>query len=156
MSAGKAPIEVFIENEAGSLTKCTYDETSLELLNTATVSSPYPYPYGFVRGTLSGDGDSVDCFIVTDAPLKSGDRIACEPLYLLEQIEDGEIDHKVLAICTNDAGVISDEAVAKIRDFILTVFEHIPNKSMQLGALCGAEDAWAYIDACRECRGPVS
>jgi inorganic pyrophosphatase len=35
--------------------------------------------------------------VLTTALLRSGAVVACEPLGLLEQIEDGEVDHKVLA-----------------------------------------------------------
>ena len=62
------------------------------------VSAAYPFPYGFVVGTKAGDGDAADCFVLTARNLVSGTATDCEPVGLLEQIEDGEVDHKVLAV----------------------------------------------------------
>src|SRR5262245_43111138 len=103
-------MRVFIENEAGSRIKNTYDEQMLALVRSAEVSAAYPYPYGFAIGTKSGDGDAVDCFVVTDRPLASGSVVECEPVALLEQVEDGEIDHKVLAALPGSQHAI-DEAI---------------------------------------------
>ncbi len=63
-------MRVLIENEAGSRTKNTYDERTLAFVRSAQVSAAYPFPYGFAVGTKSGDGDAVDCFVLTDEPLK--------------------------------------------------------------------------------------
>jgi hypothetical protein len=87
MTAPNHTIKVFIENEAGSSIKNTYDEKTLELIGSAEVARPYPYPYGFVLDTLSGDGDCVDCFVVTEKALRSGDMVACSPVHLLQQHE---------------------------------------------------------------------
>ena len=94
---------VFIENEAGSTTKHHHDEKALTLLHTEEVSRPYPYPYGFVLNTTSGDGDNVDCFVLTDKPLKTGETLEVVPVGFLEQftVEDGgpdQVDHNVLAV----------------------------------------------------------
>ncbi len=80
-------MKVFIENEAGSDQKNLYNEKTLEYRKTVTVSRKYPYPYGFILDTSSGDGDNLDCFIITDKALKSGQIIECEPIGLMEQLE---------------------------------------------------------------------
>lgn len=53
-------MKVFIENEAGSDQKNIYDEKALEYKRSHTISRKYPYPYGFILKTTSGDGDNVD------------------------------------------------------------------------------------------------
>ncbi len=82
-------MKVFIENEAGSNKKNLYDEQTFEFRQTLTVSRPYPFPYGFIIGTTSGDGDSIDCFVITEQKLKPGQIVECEPIGLMEQTEDG-------------------------------------------------------------------
>ena len=77
-------MKVFIENEAGSNQKNLYNEKILEYRKTVTVSRKYPYPYGFILDTTSGDDDNVDAFIITDKPLKSGQIIECKPVGLME------------------------------------------------------------------------
>ncbi|HSG66589.1 MAG TPA: inorganic diphosphatase, partial [Gammaproteobacteria bacterium] len=91
-------MRVFIENEAGSRRKNTYDARTLRHLGSAEVSAAYPFAYGFVIGTSGDDGDAVDCFVVSERRLASGEQVECEPIALLEQVEDGEFDHKVVAV----------------------------------------------------------
>ena len=148
MAASSPTFQVFVENEAGSPTKNTYDETTLKLVGSEKVAAPYPYHYGFVLNTRSGDGDAVDCFVVTDRALHSGDVVECSPVHLLEQIEDGEVDHKVLCVPAGSQAVIEDGAVATIRAFVAAVFAHIPGKRMQTGSLLGKAEAVRYVRAC--------
>ncbi len=110
-------MRVFIENEAGSRRKNIYDERTLAHLRSVEVSAAYPFPYGFVLGTISGDGDAVDCFVLTETPLRSGTIVECEPVGLLEQIEDGEIDHKVLAVLPGTDARLDAATLAAAEDF---------------------------------------
>jgi len=142
-------MQVFIENEAGSRQKNTYDEHTLAHLRSDTVSRAYPFPYGFVLGTRSGDGDAVDCFVVTRDALASGATVACDPVALLEQVEDGEIDHKILAVPAGAKADIGDDVVDALTDFISGVFAHVPGKQMRIGRLLDREAAEAYVTACR-------
>ena len=140
-------MRIFIENDAGSRRKNTYDETTLAYLHSAEVSVAYPYPYGFVPGTRGEDGDAVDCFVLTATPLRSGAIVECEPIGLIEQIEDGEIDHKVLAVLPGESADL-DRAVARISEFVMAVFAHIPGKDMRVGPLRDAAAARAYVTRC--------
>ena len=142
MTQNEFTFDVFIENEAGSMTKNTYNEETLAHLGARTVAAPYPFPYGFVRHTKSGDGDALDCFVVTQRPLSSGETVRCVAIHLLEQIEDGARDHKILAIPTSDDGAhIDGDQVDAIRRFIMRVFSDVPGKRMELGGLLNAEAA---------------
>lgn len=141
-------IDVFVENEAGTTTKRTYDPTTMEVSRTQTVSKPYPFAYGFVPNTISGDGDSVDCFVITSRNLVGGETILCVPMHLLEQIEDEEVDHKILCVPVDEPRAIEANQVDQIRSFISGVFSHIPGKNMQLGALRDADAAWDYLHHC--------
>ncbi len=138
-------MRVLIENEAGSKTKNTYDERTLAFVRSAQVSAAYPFPYGFAVGTKSGDGDAVDCFVLTDKPLASGSVIECEPLALLEQIEDGEIDHKVLAALSDESPIVDEAVLAALKDFAANVFAHVPNKTMRIGRLLDGQAAEAFL-----------
>jgi len=53
-------LRVFIQDEAGSRSKHLHNAKTLELLGTREVSCAYPYAYGFVPDTPSGDGDNRD------------------------------------------------------------------------------------------------
>ncbi|MFY9686179.1 MAG: inorganic diphosphatase [Pseudolabrys sp.] len=143
-------MQVFIENQAGSRRKNIYDERTLRHLRTVDVSASYPYPYGFVIGTVSGDDDAVDCFVLTSEPLTAGTMLECDPIGLLEQVEDGEIDHKVLAVPSGGSATIDDAVVAALKEFVSGVFSHIPDKRMEIGRLLDRDAAESYL---RQCRG---
>jgi len=143
-------LRVFIENEAGSRRKNIYDERTLTYLRTVEVSRPYPFPYGFVIGTRSGDGDCVDCFVLTTGTLSSGTIIECNPIGLLEQVEDGEVDHKVLAVLVGERIALDDVVAASIKRFITEAFAHVPGKRMDIGRLLPRPAAEAYVQSCRD------
>ena len=153
-------MKVFIENEAATDQKNLYNEKTLEHKKTVTVSRKYPYPYGFILNTTSGDGDNVDAFIITDKELKAGQIVECEPIGLMEQMEKSwdeskgdveEVDHNVLMILEgSDSNVVSDEVKVRLTDFVLHVFDHIrPNKN-RVGNFLDKEKALEYIRSCKD------
>ena len=143
-------MQVFIENAAGSKRKNTYDERTLEYLRSEDVSAAYPYPYGFVIGTRGGDGDAVDCFVLTGDALAPGTIVECEPAGLIEQVEDGDIDHKVLAGLRGADAAVSELAVSALKGFIAGVFAHVPGKRMEIGRVLDRAAAEAYVQDCRD------
>ena len=138
-------MRVFIENEAGSRRKNIYDERSLTYLRTVEVSRPYPFPYGFVVGTRSGDGGCIDCFVLTSSAILSGSTVECDPIGLLELIDTGETDHKVLAVRQGEPFVLDDTVLTTLKQFISGVFAHVPDKRMQIGRLLSQQEADAYV-----------
>jgi inorganic pyrophosphatase len=142
-----ALLRVLIENEAGSRRKNTYDEHTLAWLKAEDVSAPYPFPYGFIIGTRAGDSDAADCFVLTTRKLAAGTIVECEAAGLLEQVEDSETDHKVLAVLRGETFALT-EAETALRDFASRVFAHIPGKQMSIGRLLDSHAAAAYIRGC--------
>jgi inorganic pyrophosphatase len=141
-------MKVFIENEAGSNQKNLYNEKTLEYRKTVTVSRDYPYPYGFILDTTSGDGDNLDCFIITDSKLESGKVYDCEPIGLMEQRESSwsegrggvmEEDHNILAGLIGEPAEITDEIKDKLTEFVSHVFDHIEGKVVKVGSFLDKE-----------------
>lgn len=144
-------MNVFIENEAGSLVKHFYNEKTLTLLGTTTVSRAYPFPYGFVLNTRGEDGDNVDCFVLTAKRLRTGQIVQCSAIGLMEQIEDGEIDHKILAVLESEEAHLNGDTKLGLVEFTSHVFDHIPGKKMQIGAF---RDKAAALDYVRQHQDP--
>jgi inorganic pyrophosphatase len=139
-------VKVFIENEAGSPVKHNHNEKTLVLESTTTVSRPFLFPYGFVLNTTADDGDNVDCYVLTGRKLRTGDIVECEAVGLMEQVEDGEIDHKVFARLVGEPGILLDEGrKAAFADFAEHVFEHIPGKKMEVGRFLDRDAALEYV-----------
>lgn len=143
-------IQVRIEVAAGSCERHRYNEKTLEYLGTRRTSRPYPYPYGFILGTRAADGDSVDCYLITRASLLAGTLVECEPIGLLEQDEDGEVDHKVLAALPGQHIELGQDLLQELRDFIYAVFAQWPDIHVQVGRLLPRQAALQHLQACRE------
>lgn len=126
-------MKVFIENEANSDQKNIFDEKTLEYKKTYIVSRKYPFPYGFIPETTSGDGDCLDCFVLTNRPLAKGAMVEAEPIGLMEQIEDGEEDHKILAVLPGEDFELTDIVKAQLKEFTEHVFDHKEGKKMCVG-----------------------
>jgi inorganic pyrophosphatase len=138
-------LKVFIENEAGSFVKHLHDEKTLELKGTTQVSRAYPLPYGFILDTSAEDGDNVDCFVLTTRRLRSGEVVDCDPLALMEQIEDGEVDHKILAAMRGEEVELDAKTKRVLIEFASHVFDHVPGKRMQVGEFRDREAAVEYV-----------
>ncbi len=154
-------IKVFIENETGSNQKNMYDEKTLRHKKTVTVSREYPYPYGFILNTTSGDGDNLDCFVLTDKKLKTGEIVECKPIALMEQIESSwtesgveEEDHNILAVLESESFEIDDTSKDKLSEFVSHVFDHLPDKKVKVGNFLDEKKAIEYIEKCRDTTSP--
>ena len=143
-------IRVLIQVAAGSGDRKLYDEKTLEYKDTRRGSRPYPYPYGFIVGTTTQDGDAVDCYLITQDKLTSGEIVECEPIGLLEQDEDGEMDHKVLAALPGQDVRLTDELRKELQEFIQTLFSEYPDMRVSIGPLRSREAALHHIQKSRD------
>ena len=141
-------MKVFIENEAGTDQKNLYNEKTLEYKKTVKVSRKYPFPYGFILGTTSGDGDNLDCFIITEEKFKTGDIVECEPIGIMEQIEDGKEDHNILARLADEETSIDEKVKEDLTEFVSHVFDHRVGKVVKVGGFLGKQEAEEYISKC--------
>ena len=143
-------MQVFIQNEAGSDQKNYHDEKTLVWERRVEVSRRYPYPYGFVIGTTGEDGYNVDCFVLTTDRLRSDELVECKVVGLMEQVEDGEADHNVLAVPVGQDFQVDSAVQGKLSEFVSHVFDHIEGKEIRVGRFLPAEEAQPYIDLHRD------
>lgn len=116
---------------------------------------PYPANYGFIPGTRmhkdqGGDGDAVDVFVICGA-LPSGTVIEVEPIGIIELLDAGERDDKLVALPidpalrTVDADDIS-ELPAAAREILVTwLLNYDPVDGAQLVGVKGKADALATV-----------
>jgi len=76
--------------------------------------------------------------------------VECEPIGLLEQDEDGEVDHKVLAAMPGQEVELSQRLLKELQDFIYTVFAKFPDMHVRVGPILPREAALQHIQTCRE------
>ena len=97
-------INVLIEIPAGSKNKYEFDkDLNAFILDRVLFSSvQYPYDYGFVPNTLADDGDPLDGIVLMDQPTFPGCIIASRPIAMLEMIDSGDRDEKILCVPAED------------------------------------------------------
>ena len=142
-------IQVLIQVTTGSCDKHFYNERTLEYLETRRGCRAYPYPYGFIIGTSAADGDCVDCYLITNDQLTAGTIVECEPVGLLLQDEDGEVDHKVLAAVPGQDVVLGQEVVQELQDFIYAIFAKYPDMHVRVGPVLPREAALHHLQGSR-------
>jgi inorganic pyrophosphatase len=102
----KAPEEfnVIIEIPKGSHNKYEIDkDTGLIKLDRANYSdAAYPVEYGFIPQTLWDDGDATDVLVLATYPIHPGILVTVRPVGMMEMIDDGESDNKIICVPCDD------------------------------------------------------
>ena len=93
-------INVVIDIPKGSSNKYEYNEEKNYFELDRVMYSPffYPFDYGFIPQTASGDGDSLDVVLLTTFPLFSGCVIKARPIGMLLMKDEAGIDNKIIAV----------------------------------------------------------
>ncbi len=119
-------VNVIIEIARGSNNKYEIDKTTgLIKLDRANYSSaPFPYDYGFVPQTLWEDGDALDVIVLTTFPLQTGILVNVRPVAVMEMIDSGESDYKIIAVPTEDKRWEDVQDLADINKHTLKEFQH--------------------------------
>lgn len=97
-------MNVIIETPNGSNNKYEVDkETGLIKLDRANYSSAaYPFDYGFVPQTLWHDNDPLDVIVLATYPLAPGILVTVRPVAVMEMIDTGESDYKIIGVPVDD------------------------------------------------------
>lgn len=138
-------MKVFIQNEAGSFVKNYHDEKALKWKSAVRVSRPYPFPYGFILYTSAADGCNVDCFVLTKMSLRTGQIVECDPVGLMEQVENGEEDHNVLAGLPWEETPLDGAMKQRLSEFVTHVFDHVPERQIAVGRFWDKAVAVDYV-----------
>lgn len=99
---------VVIEIPKGSENKYEYDE-DLDIIKLDWVFTGgfhFPFNYGYIPETRSGDGDHLDAFVINSHPLAIGTIAKCRAIGMIELIDKGEEDNKILTVPIADSKYI--------------------------------------------------
>jgi len=151
---GKADaMNVIIEIPKGSKNKYEIDkETGMIALDRVMhTAQDYPFDYGFVPQTLWDDGDALDVLVLTTYPLAPGILVRARPVAILEMIDGGEKDDKVIAVPVEDPRFDTVKDLSDVNPHTLKEIEHffgtykkIQNKEVETN---GFKDAKAASEA---------
>lgn len=97
-------INVVVEIPQGSMLKIEFDRKrnimTLDRVEPAIFAKPCNY--GFIPGTLDDDGDELDVLLISDEPIPTGVVVEATVIGVMEFEDDGEMDHKVIAVPADD------------------------------------------------------
>ncbi len=155
----KAPEEInaIIEIPKGSYNKYEIDkETGLIALDRANYNAaPFPFDYGFAPQTLWEDNDPLDIIVLSTFPLQSGLLVRVRPIGVMEMIDAGESDYKVLTVPsadrrwedTSDLTDLNKHLVREIQHFFET-YKNLKGKPavVDIKGFKGKADAIAAIE----------
>ncbi|MGB0564035.1 MAG: inorganic diphosphatase [Spirulinaceae cyanobacterium] len=142
-------VNVLVEIPAGSKNKYEFDKdlNALALDRVLYSSVHYPYDYGFIPNTLADDGDPLDGMVLIDQPTFPGCVIAARPIGMLEMIDGGDRDEKLICVPDKDpryAQVKSLENISSHRlEEIAEFFRSYKNLENKVTEILG----WKNLDA---------
>src|SRR3984957_7540472 len=74
----------------------------------------YPANYGFIPQTLSEDGDPLDVLVLCQEPVVPLALIHARTVGLMTMVDSGALDHKIIAVATEDPEFNSYKEVGEI------------------------------------------
>lgn len=97
-------VNTVVEIPQGSSLKIEWDRERAVFMLDRVEPSIYAKPvnYGFIPQTLDEDGDELDTLVVCHEPIPTGVWLEAKIIGILNFIDDGEADHKVIVVPADD------------------------------------------------------
>ena len=150
-------INVLIEITGGSKNKYEFDKDlqAFALDRVLYSSVRYPYDYGFVPNTLADDGDPLDGMVIMDEPTFPGCVILARPIGMLEMIDGGDRDEKILCVPDKDprytnVRYLEDVAPHRLEE-IAEFFRTYKNLEKKVTEILGWKDVDQVMPLVEEC-----
>lgn len=150
-------INLLIEIPAGSKNKYEFDkDLNAFVLDRVLYSSVhYPYDYGFIPNTLADDGDPLDGIVLMDSPTFPGCVITARAIGMLEMIDSGDRDEKLLCVPDKDPRFknvaslkdIAQHRLDEIAEFFGT-YKRLEKKVTEILGWKDVEEVKALVDKC--------
>jgi inorganic pyrophosphatase len=114
--AGGAPVKYELDKASGALIVDRFIHTAMH----------YPGHYGFVPGTLSGDGDPADVLVLAPLAVVPGCVLPARPVGVLVMEDDGGADEKIVAVVPSSVYPVYDAVrdAADLPPLVLQQIEH--------------------------------
>ncbi|AFZ51804.1 inorganic diphosphatase [Dactylococcopsis salina] len=150
-------VNIVIEIAGGSKNKYEFDKdlNTFALDRVLYASVQYPYDYGFIPNTLADDGDPLDGMVIMDQPTFPGCVITARPIGMLEMIDDGDRDEKLLCVPDKDPrfkeinalGQIAPHRLDEISEFFAT-YKRLEKKETEILGWKDVDTVNALVEKC--------
>lgn len=154
----KTEMNVIVEINKGSKNKYEVDKkTGLIALDRAMhTAQDFPFDYGFVPQTLWHDNDPLDVILLTTFPLLPGVLVRARPIAIMNMVDGGEGDDKVIAVPCDDPRWDKVKDLEDINEHTLKEMEHfystykkLQNKTVEVNGFKGKEEAESAFEESR-------
>ncbi|WP_456228938.1 inorganic diphosphatase [Streptomyces sp. YJ-C3] len=123
-------------------------------------STQYPADYGYIDGTLGGDGDPLDALVLTGDATFPGCAIECRAIGMFVMSDEKGPDEKILCVPAHDPRRASAQDIEDIPEFDRLEITHFfevykdlePGKSVDGSHWEGRDKAYEEIRRARERR----
>lgn len=157
----KAPelVNAVIEIPLDGTTKYEYDKQLHVFRLDRNLYSPVHYPgdYGFIPSTLGDDGDPLDVLVLVDKPSFPGCLMEVRPIGVLEMIDQGQGDEKVLCVGSgnpryedvNNYSEIYPHILKEITHFF-SIYKNLENKTVEVRGWKDAQFAFEVVSKAQQ------
>ena len=150
----KAPhrINAVIEIPKDSVNKYEYDKQLHVFRLDRTLFSPVHYPgdYGFIPCTLGQDDDPLDVLVLVEAPSFPGCLMEVRPIGVLQMVDQGKKDEKILAVAESDPLYREVKDYSEVFAHTLREIEHFFSIYKNLEGKKTEMAGWANADKARK------
>jgi len=109
-----------IEIPTGSTYKYEVDKNTDKLILDRILKMPIPYNYGYLKNTLSPDGDPLDVCLINEDPIVPLTVVSAIPIGVLICDDNGVSDDKILAVLEGSifSKAYIEHRIQQISDFL--------------------------------------
>jgi len=155
-------ILVYIEISKNTNIKYEYDHSLNALICDRILYTPFMFPfnYGFIPNTLSGDGDPLDALIYMDDSLVPGSYINCRIIGALETEDEKGNDTKIIMVPSKKVSP-QESNIEQIEDLpyifiekVIYFYKHykdLENKKVTIGKILNKEEAIEIFNKSKIC-----
>jgi inorganic pyrophosphatase len=119
-------VDVVVEIPKGSRNKYEFDPQigAIVLDRMLFTSMQYPADYGYITGTLGGDGDTLDALVFVGEPTFPGCHIRARPVGLFRMRDEKGADEKILCVPLKDPMWSAVHDLGDMQPGMLNEIEH--------------------------------
>ena len=146
----KDEMNVIVEINKGSKNKYEIDKKTglIALDRVMHTGQDYPFDYGFVPRSLWHDNDPLDVILLSTYPFQPGTLVRARPVALMNMIDSGDLDDKIIAVPVDDPrfdsiqdlGDVNPHTVKEIEHFFST-YKKLQNKEVKVTGFKGKKEA---------------
>ena len=118
--------DVVIEIPAGSRNKyeINHETGEVRLDRMLFTATRFPHDYGFVKNTLSNDGDPLDALVMLDEPTFPGCVVSCRVIGMFRMTDEKGGDYKLLCVAAGDIRKSGLKDLADVTHYELEEIKH--------------------------------